>query len=271
MNNNQNFKHFLITRFNLKKDDWHIDKNSNEVLNKEWVENRIILFKKYCLPSIVGQSNKNFKWLIFFQEKPSLEIELLIKELKEFTFIEAVFSKSYKDFQINLTKYINKRIDSDVKWVLTTRLDNDDSLNINYIRELHKATKNPIHNTLLHFPNGLFLDLGKNNKLGYSFYPLNQFVSLLEMSNPGAFNTVLCREHDSWDSNYMIKPLDLKDAWLQITHDYNMANQYKGVPVYSSRLKSFRIDRVRFKWNYNLILCFSSGKHRFKKLFSKIS
>lgn len=270
MNKNQNFKHFLITRFNLKKDDWSKDKNAHEVLDKAWVKDRIVLFKKYCLPSIVGQSDKNFKWLIFFQENPSGEVIRLIKELENISYIEAVFVKGYKDFQTNLSDYIVERIDRNINWVLTTRLDNDDSLNTNYIQELRKATREPIHNTLLHFPNGLFLDLGKETKLGYSFYPLNQFVSLLENASSRVPSTVLCREHDSWDSNYLIKSLDLKDAWLQITHEHNMVNQYKGVPVYSTRLKSFRTDEVKFQWDYNIRLRISSGKKRLKAIFQNV-
>ena len=132
--------HFLLTRFNLKKSDWQKDKNSQAVLDEKWLKNRIGLFTKFCLPSVLGQTLKDFKWLIFFQEDPEPEIRALVKKLKAHDFIEPVFVNGFEEFQKNLPSYIAKRMTADSDGLLTTRLDNDDALHKDFISWVQAAT-----------------------------------------------------------------------------------------------------------------------------------
>ena len=65
------FYHFLITRFNLKNPDWDVTKNNEALLDEKWMDERFELFSNYCLPSVINQTNKNFKWLVFFDTSTS--------------------------------------------------------------------------------------------------------------------------------------------------------------------------------------------------------
>ncbi|WP_324721945.1 glycosyltransferase [Salinimicrobium sp. HB62] len=264
----KNLDHFLITRFNLKKEDWRKDKNSEEVLNEKWLTNRIELFKNFCLPSVLGQTTKKFTWLIFFEENSGSEIQRLTEEIKSYPFIEPLRVNGYTEFQIRLSGLIEERVSKDSKFVLTTRLDNDDALNKDFMFELQKSVNIPIHNKVLHFPRGLFLDLRNNNRLASSYYPLNQFVSLLE-NREKELKTVFCTEHDKWDSEFMIYPVDLKDAWLQVTHSKNMANRFKGDLVFSSRLKSVPVKKLSFGIEYNLNVLYYRLKKQILKNYRK--
>lgn len=256
--------HFLITRFNLQKEDWKEDKNSQEVLDEKWLANRIKLFKNFCLPSVLGQTTKNFTWLIFFEKQSGSEIHELIKELGSYSFIEAIQVKGYQEFQLGLSDFIGKRVSENSGYVLTTRLDNDDALNKNFMLELQEKISTPIHNNVLHFPRGLFLDLGNNNRLASYYYPLNQFVSLLEKKEKD-LQTVFCKEHDKWNSEFKIDALDLKDAWLQVTHGENLANRFKGKLVFSKRLKSVQSRKVPFDIDYNIKVLYSRIRERIQK------
>ena len=60
------FQHFILTRFNVKAKDWGEDSVGRQTLTSAWLDERFSLFLKYCLPSILNQSRKNFKWLIYF-------------------------------------------------------------------------------------------------------------------------------------------------------------------------------------------------------------
>lgn len=257
--------HFLLTRFNLKKSDWQQDKNCQKVLDEKWLKNRIGLFTKYCLPSVLGQTRRDFKWLIFFQEAPEPEIRKLLKKLEVHDFIEPVFVNGFEEFQKNLPLYIAKRMTAGSVGLLTTRLDNDDALHKDFIRWVQDATIPQGRDTVLHFPKGLFLDLGDQKRLGASTYPLNQFISLKEAFREDAPLTALGRAHDSWGETLHIQALPHTDAWLQITHSHNMINRFKGVPVFSSRLNSFCIEKVNFKWDYDLRLLLSGFKIRLKR------
>ena len=60
------FNHYLITRFNLRADYWDVTKNNEQLLTDEWMDNRMWLFENFCFPSVVGQTNQNFEWLLYF-------------------------------------------------------------------------------------------------------------------------------------------------------------------------------------------------------------
>ncbi len=62
------FRHFIITRFNIRVGKLGTDKNGNLTRTDVWLKNRIDLFEKYCLPSVVGQTNKNFTWMVLFDK-----------------------------------------------------------------------------------------------------------------------------------------------------------------------------------------------------------
>jgi len=53
-------KHFLLTRFNLRNEEWITTRDGGAVLTEEWLIQRFELFENYCLPSVMNQKNKNF-------------------------------------------------------------------------------------------------------------------------------------------------------------------------------------------------------------------
>lgn len=247
-------QHIILTRFNLKKEDWNHDKNSSEVLDEAWENDRVKLFKQFCLPSVLGQTNKDFRWVIFFQNDPSQIIKELLRELEAYSFIEPVLLNSFEEFQQQLPHIIAEKISYAKGNLLSTRLDNDDAISKRFVENLQDAASGLNKDTLIYFSFGLFLDYGKNCRLGMYKYPYNQFLSLLEKINENEpIRTVLSRAHDSWEDHPVIKLQD-KDAWLQVVHEKNMLNSFLGVPVYSKRLKNFTLKFPKFQWNYNLKL-----------------
>ncbi|WP_051227980.1 glycosyltransferase [Gillisia sp. JM1] len=58
------FQHYILTRFNLRAEDWTTTKNNEKVLTEEWLEERFDLFENYCFSSVRNQTNQNFKWLV---------------------------------------------------------------------------------------------------------------------------------------------------------------------------------------------------------------
>ena len=57
-------EHYILTRFNLCL--WTKDKKSNETRTDKWLKQRFELFERYCLPSIIHQTSKSFKWIVLF-------------------------------------------------------------------------------------------------------------------------------------------------------------------------------------------------------------
>ena len=61
-------QHFVITRFNLRTAYSGTDRHGKPVLGPSWMHERIELFERYCLPSMVHQVNQNFTWLVLLDE-----------------------------------------------------------------------------------------------------------------------------------------------------------------------------------------------------------
>ena len=59
------FTHYLITRFNVPVKNWDRDKAGKPVLDDAWMLSRLELFRRYCVPGVANQTNKDFTWLIY--------------------------------------------------------------------------------------------------------------------------------------------------------------------------------------------------------------
>ena len=93
------FKHFIITRFNLSK-RWDKDKFGNATLDSTWLTDRYRLFEDFCLPSIKGQTSKNFEWWVYFDSETDDFYKNKNDDLnKEFPNFKPKYENSYDDFQ----------------------------------------------------------------------------------------------------------------------------------------------------------------------------
>ena len=119
------FKHFLITRFNLRKSDWKTNKNNKAILTEEWHRNRFQLFTDYCFPSVASQTNKEFNWIVFFDTSTPDEYKKVITALQnELSIFKPIFIDGMNQFLPSIKTYIN---DFDEKYIITSSLDNDES------------------------------------------------------------------------------------------------------------------------------------------------
>ncbi|MCU4176868.1 glycosyltransferase [Carboxylicivirga sp. N1Y90] len=249
------FKHFLITRFNLrnfplgekKQDEW-----------VQWTRDRISLFDKYCLPSLSNQSNKDFKWFIYFDTQTPDEFTDYINKLNGFEFIKVCYSDGMDSFDKVYIEDIKNNI-GDSSWAMISRIDNDDCFDSAAIERIQESfVKKDGH--LISLASGYTLDL-KKNILSHYFYPMSPFLTIIESTTKKNIKGVFCKPHSSWNELrlFMYKEvfglnkqstfiLD-KPYWLQIVHDDNVSNSFKrGFPVLKSiNLASFGINAITKK------------------------
>ena len=87
-------------------------------------------FKKVTLPSILNQTNQNYIWYIYSSiYLPETYKKKLLELTKDHDKIKCIFISSFKEF--NKIDYSNSKY-------CTIRLDDDDGLSINFIKNLHK-------------------------------------------------------------------------------------------------------------------------------------
>lgn len=118
------FEHYLLTKFNIGLyNDKKIDKNGRKINDDQWMEHRLKLFEKYCFPSIIKQTNQNFKWLVLFDRRTPKRYLNDINRFKKYKHFIPFFGGWFDE-------NIKKNLDPHAKYLITTRIDNDDAFNI---------------------------------------------------------------------------------------------------------------------------------------------
>ena len=237
------FQHFIITQFNLR----NFPKSQNNEFEGwvEWTRERILLFKKYCLPSVLNQSEKNFTWLLYLDSETPKEFSDFIKEMNAYPNIEVTFCSGAADFQQNYMQAVKDRLYDDTQWIITSRMDNDDAVHKDMVKKIQEASE---------FKQGFMVSLAsgyaleeKSLKMTHYFYPMAPFLALVEhrTSAKGIFekghtiwpNLRLWIYKEIWLAWFAKKDREVKyvlsePLWVQIIHQKNVSNSfYRGLPV----------------------------------------
>ncbi len=223
-----------------------------------WTHSRILLFREYCLPSVLNQTCKNFTWLIFFDSQTPEEFNDFTEFLKSHMIINVCYSNGIEDFNSNYIDEVRKRLAGTESWVITTRLDNDDCLHRDAVRVIHENFIGK-HKYLISLASGYILDINKR-MLSHYFYPMSPFISLIENTEKG-IEGVFIKGHTKWDSLrlYVFREIWLeffrnKDRnsrfilkrpyWIQTVHGENLSNSFfRGFPVLKEKeLSEFSLN-----------------------------
>lgn len=239
-------QHFLLTRFNLKIN------GTNASLNTDWLVDRFNLFEKFCLPSVLNQSNSNFIWILFFDKDTPEPFRAKALSLTSISNnIEILFIDGFKELNINHSKLITPYITD--KYIITTRLDNDDIIHEDFIDTIQKLAL-PKHNQVIDLRKGYQMIQQSEH---YSFKLLsnkfNAFVSVVEDSS--IYKTVLSREHPQWRTELDIIVHNKKRLWVEFVHSKNITNAVRPyIPsVYCINFHNFALKKLNVKSNKMMV------------------
>lgn len=216
-------KHFIITRFNIKSDVWLHTKSGALTNTETWLEQRFMFFETYCLPSVKNQSNQAFKWLIIFDIDTPKHFKNRIETLSEaYNNMIVLFTESFQTLKRTLSEAIETEITVEDKFIISTRLDNDDAVHRDFTNSIQNVFI-PKHNTIIDVTKGYQLIVNNNNyDARYYSTDYNPFISLIE--DASNFETVMVKNHDQWKSlNHRIV-YNEKALWLQVIHNDNILN-----------------------------------------------
>lgn len=271
-------KHFIVTRFNLKVEDWKTAKDGSIVLTDKWLEERFKLFQKYCLPSVINQKNQNFYWLVFFDiETPVAYKKMIDRIAGEYKKFVPLYIDSNNSLQPSFKKYILEHIKDDDLYIITSRLDNDDAIHENFVDIIQKIAIQK-KDTVIDIRMGYQMDISDNScKYRRLYNSFNPFISLVE--NTKNFNTIISRKHQDWKNSDSILVYDKDPLWIEIIHKKNKLNSVRSnIPLIKEiKLKEFGIARDEkklgsffiFKNNFYVVLrkiknVFQQRKIKFK-------
>ncbi len=135
------FRHFLITRFSYRGKDAFKEiagptfHRGGDPLEPARLELRFKVFEFTCLPSVLAQSEANFAWIILVDRALPAKYHDRLRSLTKYkkdTFIHPF------DPQVSLATlgWLRPYLSDDNDYVITTNLDDDDSLPTRYVAEI---------------------------------------------------------------------------------------------------------------------------------------
>ncbi|QDO93955.1 hypothetical protein FNB79_08140 [Formosa sediminum] len=218
------FEHFIITRFNLRKEEWQTNKNNIDVLTDEWHRNRFKLFTEFCVPCIANQTNKNFTWLVYFDSSTKQEFRTIISEI-------AAQLPNFKPFYIEGMPAFLPEIEKEIskcktEYIITSRLDNDDCTANNYVESIQNKFNNQDF-LALDFIKGYTLQISPSYRLGNRLQLFNPFLSLIE-KNEKPITIWNSKKHGDWKRVKKLKQIKDEYIWASIIHYENKTNRFRG-------------------------------------------
>ena len=260
------YQYYIITRFNLRRSDWKITKNDELVLSESWLEERFDLFDNYCFPSVENQSNQNFKWLVFFDintpEKYKRKIEEYRSSFKNF---HPFFIDGMDLFLPSIREEI-KTLDSE-KYIITSRLDNDDCLHRDYTKVVHSYFNNQEY-LAIDIIDGYCMQVGAKVRLGIKRQLFNPFISLIEKKDN--CKTVWHKGHTFWKYEEKILRVKNRRLWLAIIHEKNFENVFDGYGevnfsmLYKFNIKESKIIELKARFEYFYLRRWQNFKNHWK-------
>ena len=219
------FRHYLITRFNLRKKGWDVTKNNEALLTEAWMEDRLKLFGDYCVPSVAAQTNRNFTWLLFFDSStPQRFREIAEALLSDMENAKIFYVDGMDAFYPEIKRFVNADAES-ADYLITSRMDNDDCIHREYIQSIQDEFKSQDY-MAVDIIKGFSLQVEPQFMLGKKEHAFNPFISLIEKNDDP--KTVWFNDHNLWKRETRIIQLSHKRLWMSIIHGKNKVNEFDG-------------------------------------------
>lgn len=298
------FNHFIITRFNLPI--WSQTKAGKiSTIEDTYLQDRFHLFEKFCLPSIEQQTCQDFKWLVLFDINTPDYFKKKIEELQNRynRFIPCFFDinnqnieNEYYDYfnkyisELNLkesdykntdeyiqriltpnfiSKCIHKYTKNEVDFIITTRIDNDDSFHKNFIEVIQNEVKSQNKFILLDYINGYRYIL-KNRSVSKFCFPNGHFTTLIEPYKTN-LQTVIYWNHFLAHKIIPIKHINCKPMYIELIHNSNVINdeQQYSLPDFIYALKHFKHSDFGYKGIHLSLKQIFKSTYHFAILYTK--
>lgn len=225
-------QHFLLTRFNLHLESF--DKQYTDSwpgVDENYLDNRFALFQRFCLPSVTAQKSE-FIWLIFFSiQTPAKYREIIAGWKTSFNFIRPIYiddtSPLKDEGRPMYLQGVKEFIDEDAEYVITSRIDNDDAMGYDALKNCKEATQKE----LLRGKNSAFFISAVNgyaynedyNLLQRYYYKTNHFPSLV--CEKDKIDTIFSYSHvEIYSKGKSVVEIDAPCQWLEVVHSCNLDN-----------------------------------------------
>jgi hypothetical protein len=207
------FQHLILTRFAVKGLFY-------EEFSREWMEERLRVFRAYCVPAMAQQTTGDFSWLVLFDETTDRDYLDRVRESARFVPQLRVVTTSQRR-GIPVPKAIAPFIDDDTQVLITTRLDSDDSLNRETAAVLQAYTEaflsSPHRRWIVNFPRGYRYD-DQVGRLYATYWPYSPFSTLFEKLGGDRKRFNVYRNHHKLHLHLPVHFDESIAGWIQVIH-----------------------------------------------------
>lgn len=223
-------QHFIQTRFNVYNELTKVVCPTDESY-RAWCVRRAELFLAVTLPSVLGQSRKDFEWLVYFDVQRNPAVEQVLDALAPHGHIHPIFydgrDRHPWDLIARARVGVAARILEDTEVVITTKLDSDDGLHRDYARVIaNRARRLPLEvigeGVALNCSFGALLVDGRF----YAFpYEHNPYLALVEVIGKPLRTAMTLQHHKVHERVPVTQLLHRHPLWLQVIHEQNAFNE----------------------------------------------
>jgi hypothetical protein len=213
------FDHVFLTRYSA------VLSPDQPPPSEDYLRYRLGFFTEATMASMASQTVKDFRWLVFVDDRCSDEFRRELDELSEDLF-EPVWSH-----RVFWTGYFREEVARRCSslHLITTRLDNDDAVARDFVASVHAEFESQ-DRLFVNFARGLQID--RSGAVHRYDYPSNPFVSLIEKRADLPPHTVFgSPAHMQVRSDGPLREVITTPKWVQVVHDGNIANSVRGQRV----------------------------------------
>lgn len=190
-------------------------------LDPAWLEERIALFERYCVPKLAAQTDRGFKWLILVSSETN---DAIVKRLLRAPNAEIV----PVDSESRLDRLVAARVATMGDSVVTVRVDSDDQVSAAFTQALREMKWHGRRRFAVYFTRGLQLD-APSGTYHTATVPFNQFPAVFERSRAREFLTVHADRHNRLHGLMDAVLIKTKrPMWCTVVHGGNALNRITG-------------------------------------------
>lgn len=208
----------LLTRFNLPTGGYE-----SLVRSDAWLRKRVVLFERYCLPSVMAQTDQDFIWIVYFDPASPDWLQRKIKAWSAYGNFCPLFRE--RVLLADKQRDMVERAGAPISRLLTANLDNDDGLAAGFVASIRAAVPERGRHVLT-IEDGLVLS---GQRLFLHRDGHNAFASVVEDFE----GCITCWADAHNRLHHHMPSLQLKGApgWLQVVHGDNVSNRVRGKRV----------------------------------------
>lgn len=218
-------RHVLLTRFNLPTAGREVAFRTRD----GWLEQRVDLFARICLPSVAAQTEPQFDWIVYFDAQSPAWLRERVEELRQ----ERDFHPCYTGLfdSGGWARTVREVIGPPQagRWIITSNLDNDDALASDYIARVRAAARSApaSERYAINLPDGYVLC---GARLFAHRHLQNAFTNLCEPDD-GRLATTMTIRHMELADHVRVIQAEGAPGWVQFVHDSNVSNRIRGVRI----------------------------------------